>query len=71
MFSNLAITFALKKAYPYGTRVKLIRSNHKLAPKAGTEGSVTTVYGPDVYIVWDDGKQTAMSLTEDVIVKIR
>lgn len=59
----------LRKKYPIGTRVKLVRMDDKQAPPAGTEGTVT--YVDDIYNIhvrWDNGSTLALIETQDSFV---
>ncbi|MCH3999434.1 MAG: DUF4314 domain-containing protein [Lachnospiraceae bacterium] len=61
----------LKKAYPNGTRVELIKMDDVQAPPAGTRG---TVYGVDdtgsLLVHWDNGGGLNVIYGEDYAVKI-
>lgn len=51
-----AVVEAIKKAYPIGTRVSLVRMDDPQAPPVGTHG---TIYGVDdlgdLLVHWDNG----------------
>lgn len=60
----------LKKAYPNGTRVELIKMDDVQAPPAGTRG---TVYGVDdtgsLLVHWDNGGGLNVIYGEDIVRK--
>ncbi len=60
----------LRKTYPDGTRVELIRMDDVQAPPAGTRG---TVYGVDdtgsLLVHWDDGSGLNVIYGEDIVRK--
>ena len=61
----------LKKAYPNGTRVELIKMDDVQAPPAGTRG---TVYGIDdtgsLLVHWDNGGGLNVIYGEDIVRKV-
>ena len=61
----------LKKAYPNGTRVELIKMDDVQAPPAGTRG---TVYGIDdtgsLLVHWDNGSGLNVIYGEDIVRKV-
>ena len=61
----------LKKAYPNGTRVELIKMDDVQAPPAGTRG---TVYGVDdtgsLLVHWDNGGGLNVICGEDIVRKV-
>jgi hypothetical protein len=61
----------LKKTYPDGTRVELVRMDDIQAPPAGTRG---TVYGIDdtgsLLVHWDNGSGLNVIYGKDYAVKI-
>ena len=56
MFPKQEIVEKIRKEYPKGTRVKLVRMDDMKAPPLGTEG---TVIGVDdtgsIMVAWDNG----------------
>jgi hypothetical protein len=62
---------ALRKQYPDGTRVELLRMDDIQAPPPGTVG---TVYGIDdsgsLLIRWDNGSGLSVIFGEDVVRKV-
>ena len=61
----------LKKAYPNGTRVELIKMDDVQEPPAGTRG---TVYGVDdtgsLLVHWDNGGGLNVIYGEDIVRKV-
>lgn len=58
----------LKKKYPIGARVKLIRMNDRQAPPSGTFGTVNGVDDiGSVLITWDNGSTLNVVFGEDAI----
>ena len=61
----------LRKAYPVGTRVVLVKMDDVQAPPAGTQG---TVEGVDdigsLLMKWDNGSSLNVVWGEDVVKKV-
>ena len=61
----------LRREYPSGTRVELVRMDDAQAPPIGTQG---TVLGVDdagsLLMVWDNGSGLNVVYGEDVVKKI-
>jgi hypothetical protein len=61
----------LKKEYPKGTRVRLVKMDDSQAPPIGTEG---TVEGVDdigsIMVSWDNGSGLSVVYGEDICIKI-
>lgn len=58
----------IKRDYPKGTRVVLIRMDDEQAPEKGTEGTVDYVDDiGTVHITWDDGSKLGVVIGVDVI----
>lgn len=58
----------LKKKYPIGARVKLIRMNDIQAPPSGTLGTVNGVDDiGSVLVTWENGSTLNVVFGEDVI----
>lgn len=61
----------IKRDYPEGTRVVLVKMEDAQAPMKGTEGSVMFVYDiGTVHIAWDSGSTLGAVIGEDVIRKV-
>lgn len=61
----------LKKAYPNGTRVELVRMDDIQAPPAGTRGTVYGIDGTGSLLVrWDNGGGLNVIYGEDIVRKV-
>ena len=71
MFIKREIVDRLRKQYPAGTRVELIRMEDEQAPPIGTRG---TVVGVDdmgsIMVAWDSGGSLSVLYGEDLCRKI-
>ena len=71
MFPKQEIVEKIRKEYPKGTRVKLVRMDDMKAPPLGTEG---TVIGVDdtgsIMVAWDNGSSLNVIYNVDKCVKI-
>ena len=71
MFPSREIVNRVKKQYPKGTRVKLVRMEDAQAPPIGTLG---TVYGVDdigsILVTWDNGSGLNVAYGEDACVRV-
>lgn len=71
MFMKKEIVQALRRLYPKGTRVKLLKMDDSQAPPIGTLG---TVIGVDdigsIMVNWDNGSSLNVIYGEDVVSKI-
>lgn len=71
MFIKREIVERLRKQYPAGTRVELIRMEDEQAPPIGTRG---TVGGVDdmgsIMVAWDSGGSLSVLYGEDLCRKI-
>jgi len=71
MFIKREIVERLRKQYPAGTRVELIRMEDEQAPPIGTQG---TVIGVDdigsIMVAWDNGGSLNVVYGEDCCRKI-
>lgn len=63
---------SLRKEYPKGTRVELVKMDDIQAPPIGTKG---TVVGVDdigsIMVSWDNGSSLKVVLGEDVVKVIK
>ena len=70
-FPSKEIVNDLRKKYPKGTRVELIKMDDVYAPPSGTQG---TVIGVDdagsVMVSWDNGSGLSLVYGEDLFKKI-
>lgn len=71
MFVKREIVERLRRQYPAGTRVKLVRMEDEQAPPIGTCG---TVLGVDdlgsIMVSWDNGGSLSIVYGEDLCRKI-
>ncbi|GFH40244.1 DUF4314 domain-containing protein [Pseudolactococcus insecticola] len=71
MFPNRKIVERLKKQYPKGARVKLVKMDDTYAPPIGTLG---TVRGVDdigsIMVCWDNGSGLSVAYGEDMVTKV-
>jgi hypothetical protein len=71
MFVKQETVERLRKQYPSGTRVELIRMNDEQAPPIGTRG---TVRGVDdigcIMVAWDNGSGLNVVCGEDLCRKL-
>lgn len=71
MFVKREIVERLRRQYPVGTRVKLVRMEDEQAPPIGTFG---TVLGVDdlgsIMVSWDNGGSLSVVYGEDLCRKI-
>ncbi len=71
MFVKREIVEHLRKQYPDGTRVELVRMNDEQAPPIGTRGTVAGVDDMGSIIVsWDNGGSLSVVYGEDLCKKI-
>jgi hypothetical protein len=71
MFVKKEIVQTLRKQYPEGTRVKLVKMDDPQAPPMGTRG---TVIGVDdigsIMVRWDNGSSLNVIYGEDVVSRV-
>ena len=71
MFPKKEIVKRIRKEYPKGTRVRLIKMDDMQAPPLGTEG---TVIGVDdtgsIMVAWDNGSSLNVIYNVDKCIKI-
>jgi len=71
MFIKKEILEKLRKQYPPGTRVELIRMEDIQAPPTGTQGTVTGVDDiGSIMVSWDNGSSLSVVYGEDSCRKI-
>lgn len=70
-FPRKAVVEMLRRQYPVGTRVELVRMDDLQAPPIGTKG---TVLGVDdigsIMVAWDNGGSLNVVCGEDICRKI-
>lgn len=70
-FPNREIVERVRREYPAGTRVELLRMDDVQAPPIGTKGIVTGVDDTaSVMVAWDNGSHLHVIYGEDKIKKI-
>ncbi len=71
-FPNETIINFLRKEYPAGTRVELVKMDDVQAPPAGTTGTVLGVDDTGSLLMrWDNGSGLNVVYGEDIIRKVR
>lgn len=71
MFVKREIVEHLRKQYPIGTRVELVRMVDVQAPPVGTRGTVTGVDDAgSIMVSWDSGGSLSVVYGEDLCKKI-
>ena len=71
MFIKREIVERLRKQYPAGTRVELIRMEDEQAPPIGTRGTVVGVDDMEsIMVAWDSGGSLSVLYGEDLCRKI-
>ena len=71
MFVKREIVERLRKQYPVGTRVELVRMNDEQAPPIGTHGTVNGVDDlGSIMVSWDNGGSLSLVYGEDLCKKI-
>ena len=71
MFVKREIVERLRKQYPVGTRVELVRMNDEQAPPIGTHGTVNGVDDlGSIMVSWDNGGSLSIVYGEDLCRKI-
>ena len=72
MIPNREVIEALKKEYPIGTRVELVKMDDFQAPPIGTRGNVRVVDGMGtIHVNWDTGSGLGVVYGEDIIKKVK
>lgn len=62
---------AVRKMYPAGTRVELVRMDDMQAPPEGTKGTVTGVDDTgSIMVSWDNGSGLNVIYGEDIVRKV-
>lgn len=62
----------MRKLYPNGTRIELLRMNDPQAPPIGTKGTVYEIddYG-SILVNWDNGSKLNVIYGEDIARKVK
>lgn len=70
-FPSKKIVELMRKQYPNGTRVELLKMDDAQAPPLGTEGTVTGVDDTGSILVnWDTGSSLNVIYGEDLVKKV-
>ena len=70
-FPNRDTVERVRRQYPAGTRVELIKMDDVQAPPIGTKGTVTGVDDTGSILVdWDNGSHLNVIYGEDVVRKV-
>ena len=70
-FPSREIVERVRREYPAGTRVELVRMDDVQAPPVGTKGTVTGVDDTaSVMVAWDNGSHLHVIYGEDEVRKI-
>lgn len=71
-FPSKEIVEGIRRDYPAGTRVELVRMDDPQAPPVGTKG---TVLGVDdigsIMVAWDNGSGLSVAFGEDLCRKVK
>lgn len=71
-FPSKEIVEGIRRDYPAGTRVELVRMDDPQAPPVGTKG---TVLGVDdigsIMVSWDNGSGLSVAFGEDLCRKVK
>ena len=71
-FPSREIVERVRREYPAGTRVELVRMIDEQAPPIGTEGTVTGVDDTaSVMVAWDNGSSLHVIYGEDACRKLQ
>ena len=71
MFPKKEIVEKIRREYPDGTRIELVKMDDVQAPPIGTKGTVTGVDDTASLLVrWDNGSGLNVIYGEDVVKKI-
>lgn len=72
MFPSREIVERIRKEYPAGTRVELVKMNDFQAPPVGTQGTVNRVDDTGSLMVsWDNGSGLNVVYGEDIVKKVK
>jgi hypothetical protein len=67
-FPRREVVEALRREYPAGTRVELVKMDDLQAPPVGTKGTVTGVDDTgSIMVDWDNGSGLNVVYGEDVV----
>ena len=70
-FPSKKIVELMRKQYPNGTRVELLKMDDAQAPPLGTKGTVTGVDDTaSILVNWDNGSSLNVIYGEDLVKKV-
>ena len=70
-FPSKKIVELVRKQYPNGTRVELLKMDDAQAPPLGTKGTVTGVNDTaSILVNWDNGSTLNVIYGEDLVKKV-
>ncbi len=70
-FPSREIVESIRKSYPMGTRVELVKMNDPQAPPIGTFGTVTGIDDTaSIMVHWDNGSGLHVVYGEDIVKKV-
>ena len=70
-FPSKKIVELVRKQYPNGTRVELLKMDDAQAPPLGTKGTVTGVNDTaSILVNWDNGSSLNVIYGEDLVKKV-
>ena len=70
-FPSKKIVELMRKQYPNGTRVELLKMDDAQAPPLGTKGTVTGVNDTaSILVNWDNGSSLNVIYGEDLVKKV-
>ena len=70
-FPSKKIVELVRKQYPNGTRVELLKMDDAQAPPLGTKGTVTGVDDTaSILVNWDNGSSLNVIYGEDLVKKV-
>lgn len=71
-FPSREIVERVRREYPAGTRVELVRMEDVQAPPIGTRGTVTDVDDTaSILVDWDNGSGLHVVYGEDIVCKVK
>lgn len=70
-FPSKEMLDSIKKNYPRGTRVEVVKMDDVQAPPIGTQGTVTGVDDTgSILVAWDNGSGLNVIYGEDIVRKV-
>lgn len=70
-FPGKSVADRVRKEYPAGTRIELVKMDDRQAPPIGTKGTVRGVDDTaSLLVAWDNGSMLNVVYGEDIVRKI-